>query len=362
MPTPKSTRWLDLVAFLLYRRSTPVTREEIFAHVRGYIEDDVSDEGESRRRKFERDKDELRLLGIRIETVDLTRGSENEPDKGYRLMLQDFYLPYLELAEGGERPEPVYQGLRRLVLSGDLLQRIDRGTERIAQHAGGRLAAAARSLRQKLAFDLPLASSPAVERLLSALATSDADRCLGVLQRALVSRTAVRCRYYTITRDAEEEREIEPYGLYFTWGKWYCVAHARDREALRVFRVDRMSAPNVVKGRGGRFDVPGDFSVRPFAGRAPWELSDTEPTTVRVRFRFPEARWVQRQGLGEVVEPVLDDGGAVLDFAVRDRNPFLRWILSFRDRADIISPEDVYDELRELRRRVRELYREGDDA
>ena len=54
MPAPKPTRWLDLVAFLLDRRY-PVTREQIFAKVGGY-----DGEPESARRKFERDKDELR--------------------------------------------------------------------------------------------------------------------------------------------------------------------------------------------------------------------------------------------------------------------------------------------------------------
>ena len=164
-------------------------------------------------------------------------------------MRQDFYIPYLELSGKEARPEPIYRRLGRLTVSDALLQRLDHGTEHIAQHVGGRLAAAARSLRQKLAFDLPLSSSAGVERVLSILSEGDADRTLGALQRALVNRTAVRCRYYTIGRDAKEEREVEPYGLYFSWGKWYCVAHARDRKALRVFRVDRMSETSVVKGR-----------------------------------------------------------------------------------------------------------------
>jgi len=73
MSSSKTARWLDLIAFLLQHRY-PVVREEIFRKVRGYgIDVDRADdrEVESARRKFERDKDELRVLGVAIETVSL---------------------------------------------------------------------------------------------------------------------------------------------------------------------------------------------------------------------------------------------------------------------------------------------------
>ena len=357
MPTPKATRWLDLIAFLLYRRF-PVSREDIFDNVRGYVGKDVSDDAESRRRTFERDKDELRALGIPIETVDLPPAGADQADKGYRLAPKDFYLPYLELAEPGTGPEKVYRGLARQIVTREQLERLDRGTQRIADHAGGRLAAAARSLRQKLAFDLPMTAA-AVERILSEPLEGEAQKTLRVLQQAVMSRTAVRCHYYTIGRDAKEEREIEPYGLFFNWGKWYCVAWARERDALRVFRLDRMSHAKMLSGKSRRFEVPDTFSIRDYAGRAPWELSDNPPTTVRVRFRFPESRWVQNQGTGVVVEPVLDDGGALMEFSVHDRNPFLRWLLSHRGRAEVVSPSDVAEELHALRHEVAALYDTG---
>ena len=366
MPTPKATRWLDLIAFLLYKRF-PATREDIFDNVRGYLAGDVSDDPESRRRTFERDKDELRALGIPIETVDLPRAAGDEPDKGYRLAAKDFYLPYLELetpgpeararagAGAGSQPEIVYRGLERRTVTKEQLDRIDRGTQRIAGHAGGRLAAAAKSLRQKLAFDLPLTLA-AVERILSEPLEDEAQKTLSVLQKAVLSRTAVSCRYYAIGRDAEEERDIEPYGLFFNWGKWYCVAYARNRNALRVFRLDRISRSKLLTGKAARFDVPERFAIRDYAGRAPWELADTPPTNVRVRFQFPESRWVQTQGLGEVVEPVASDGAAVLEFAVRDRGPFLRWLLSRRGRVEVVSPPELASELQSLRRKVAALY------
>src|SRR4051812_12022701 len=98
MSADKTARWLDLVAFLLHRRY-PVTREQIFDSVAGYRPSGpvplsqlgegtgervgpgakAGPDAESARRKFERDKDELRALGIEIVSVDIKDAEGDEP-------------------------------------------------------------------------------------------------------------------------------------------------------------------------------------------------------------------------------------------------------------------------------------------
>lgn len=356
MSAAKTTRWLDLIAFLLHHHFA-VAREDIFARVPGYLDDpDEANETarESARRKFERDKDELRALGIEIETVRLPEQGNDEAATGYRLRPAEFYLPFLELS-GGPRSRPAYRGLYQLRVSPEDLALLDRATALVAQRTESPLAASAASARRKLEFDLPLPDH-AIERILAQPLSDDGSRSLTVLQRAVADRTAVRCRYYSIGRDQEEDRTIEPYGLFFTWSRWYCVARDRDRDALRVFRVDRMREAVAGKTRQDRFEVPESFSIRDYLGRAPWELSGAEATQVRVRFAFPESRWVLARELGEAIEAVTEDGGAVILFQVQDQAPFLRWLLTFRGHARIESPEDWARALDALRSRVARLY------
>lgn len=356
MSAAKTARWLDLLAYLLQHRY-PVTREQLFASVTDYLEGAQPGDAtaaESARRKFERDKDELRALGIDIQTVPVPDAEGDEPASGYRLAPRDFYLPYLELTDAppaGERP----YALRQVHVRRDDLRRLDAATRRMAAHPTSPLAAAAASARRKLGFDLPLSVS-AVEAVLARPLGDDAADALAVLQRAVAERVAVSCRYFAIGRDAEEQRVIEPYGLFFSWGRWYCVARARDRDALRVFRVDRMREARAETGKAARFEVPADFRVRAYLGRAPWELGEAPAVEVRVRFAFPESRWVQARGVGLPVAPLLADGGAVLEFGVRDRNPFLRWLLTFGPRAEVLAPDEVARELDELRGHVAVLY------
>ena len=359
MSSRKTARWLDLIAFLLTHRM-PVTREQIFEHVRGYLppgeaERESAAAADAARRAFERDKSALRALGIEIETLPIPGTAGDEPNAGYLLRSRDFYLPYLELRGARDRGAKPYRELRTLEVSRADLQLLDRATARLAARSEFPLAAAARSARRKLEFDLPLPQAD-VERVLATPLSGSAAQSLAVLQRAVANRTAVTCRYYAIGRDAEETREIEPYGLFFSWGRWYCVARARDRDALRVFRVDRMREARAVRGSKARFDVPQDFSVRAYVGRPPWQLSNAAPTVVRVRFAFPESRWVQARAVGEAVEPLLDDGGAVLDFVVNDRHPFLRWLLTFRKQAEVVEPGEVRAELDALLNQVAALY------
>jgi len=57
-----------------------------------------------------------------------------------------------------------------------------------------------------------------------------------------------------------------------------------------------------------------------------------------------------------VVEPLLEDGGARIAFAVRERGPFLRWLLTFRAGLEVEEPAWAAEQLAALRRRVAALY------
>ena len=355
MAQPKTARWLDLIAYLLLHRF-PVTREEIFEHVTDYRAGGADAAArESVRRKFERDKDELRALGIEIETVTLPDHAGDEAAVGYRLRARDFYLPYLELAETKAPGPHPYAGLAHIPVSKADLSLLDRATRRLAGRPDFPLSAAAVSARRKLEFDLPLPLQ-SIERVLSRPLTGEAAKSLETLQQAVAGHVAVRCLYFAIGRDVEERRDIEPYGLFFSWGHWYTAGRARDRDAMRVFRVDRMREAELLAGKDARFAVPAAFSVRKYLRRSPWELSDHAPVAARVRFAFPESRWVIAQGVGKPVDALLEDGGALLEFEVRDANPFLRWLLTFRDHATLVSPAPMAAELEALRGRVAKLY------
>jgi len=374
----KSARWLELLAYLLAHRA-PVGRRDIFTAVKGYGDPGNDDTAfETTRRKFERDKDELRALGINIETVPLPHAAHDEPQHGYRLAAGDFYLPYVEIRAHPVADRP-YPGIASIQLTEDDLALLERATARVVEQREFPLAEAAASARRKLAFDLPIAPLR-VERILAEPMSPETERVLATLQEAVANNQGVRCRYHSIGRDVESIRQLTPHGLFFDWGHWYCVATGEGDDEPKVFRVDRIldaEIPPLTRGAPlaarsmvdepmadmislsqarADYDPPQRVNIRDYIRRPPWQLSRDEPVDVVVRIAYPESRWVEARGLGERVGEPSGDGTQEFLFRVRSRGPFLRWLLTLRDRAAIVRPSEMSEALAEVRDEVSVLY------
>lgn len=76
---------------------------------------------------------------------------------------------------------------------------------------------------------------------------------------------------YQARDGVETEREVDPYGLVYHYGRWYIAAFDHQRDAMRVFRVDRVLD---VQGRAESFERPADFDAVDHLARAlaniPW--------------------------------------------------------------------------------------------
>ena len=351
----KVQRWLDLIVYLLGRR-TPATVEEIFAAVPAYGEGDVSED--SLRRKFERDKEELRRIGIPLETVSYSVNYGAEQVEGYRLHERDFYLPYLRIVEE-TAPEAVARG--EVALREEELSTAVDALHTVASIPAFPLADDARSALRKLTFDLApgTAAEPAI-RVEGAAGEAPRPDEVGLLTEAVLARKRVCFSYAGIRRGVTTEREVEPYGLFFQHGSWYLVAHDRGRDGLRVFRVSRMEAlePNRSRPKSPDYEVPADFDLADHTGREPWELGDDEPIEATVRFAFPASLWADRNGMGEAVaeEP---GGAAIRRFPVRQPAPFLRWVMGLAGEAEIVEPAALREAFADMARETAALYAAG---
>ncbi len=362
----KLQRWLDLVAYLSGRRF-PVPVEEICASVPAYARglEGTETEKQSVRRTFERDKDELREMGIPIETVTYTINYGREQSTGYRLARKDFHLPYLKLvaeSQGGQGRGPASPDVFEVTAqeAGAALL----GLKELAAVPSFPLAHHARSAFRKLSFDLDpdlIAEAPifyAEEPEASA-----ARDAVHTLSDAVRRRKAVRFRYRGMTRDTDDERHTHPFGLVFQHGRWYLVAHDVDRDAMRMFRVGRMSELHANKTAPGTpdYEVPSDFELAEYAGRKAWELGiDPEgPLEADVRFRFPRSLWAERNGHGELVAEE-EDGTQVRRFRVHGRDPFLRWVLSLGGDARVEQPDELRKAFQALAEQVARHYRTAD--
>jgi len=208
----RAERLVNLVLCLLSTRQF-LTAERIRTAVPGYEPDDgTARADEAFKRMFERDKAELRELGIPLETG---RTSIFDVEEGYRIARRDYELPEVSL----EPDEAAAVGL----------------AARLWQSA--ELADAARGALLKLragGVDVEPARTLDVEPRLDA-AEEALHPCLDAVQAGRAVRFA-----YRKPNGSESDRQVEPWGVVSWRGRWYLVGHDRDRGAPRCFRLSRV--------------------------------------------------------------------------------------------------------------------------
>jgi predicted DNA-binding transcriptional regulator YafY len=333
----KLTRWLDLLAALL-RRRTPVAFAEFRHDVPGYKAGAVDEK--SIARSFERDKDELRAFGVAIETVQDADGSESR----YRLRHEAFYLPFLALCETQmvsalelrtiPRPQGIgYQMLPVLAITPDECLMLRRAAARVRALGNETLEADAISAIRKLENDVGLL--PVAEPLVAAVKVQAG--LFDLLRSALMSRKRVTFTYAGMGKSDASTRMVEPYGLVFLTGHWYLVAYDPAQDALRQFRVSRMTTLKSASGKTADYQIPAHFDLEAHAAsRQAWELGDEDAAVVVVQFHGDSGHVLHGMKLGEAHGDVATERW----FRVRRGGPFMRWLLTFGGEATIISPPE----------------------
>ena len=231
MSRRKTERLLGLVVCLL---SSPryLTAVQIRAAVPGYPES-----FEAFKRMFERDKEELRELGIPLETG---FNSPGDDEAGYRIPRQAYVLPEIRL-----EPDEA------AVLS--LAARVWRQAELAGAAAGALLklrAAGVDASGEETA-------QPGIEpRLLAG------EAAFGPLWEAVRDRRPVTFAYRAAGRSEPQQRHLQPWGVVNRHGRWYVAGHDTDRDAARVFRLSRIEGEVRFTGPAGSVIVPEGTDVR----------------------------------------------------------------------------------------------------
>lgn len=220
MAPRKSERLLNLTIALLVSRRY-VAREQLRSAVEGY-----SGLSEAAfQRTFERDKDELRALGIPVETGHNDILFDDEP--GYRIRRSDFELPPVELT----REERVVLGLAAEVF---------------------RDATLAASTQAAIAKLRAAGVEPEPGRLPGVTAVSAAEPGFTAMWDACLSRTPVRFDY----REPGAPRRLEPWRMLSRRGSWYVLGRDRDKDAPRMFKLSRISSEVATEGEPMAYEPP----------------------------------------------------------------------------------------------------------
>ena len=302
MAARRAERLVNLVICLLSTRQF-LTAERIRDAVPGYEGADGSRAtDEAFKRMFERDKAELRELGIPLETG---RNSSFDAEDGYRIRRGAYELPPIEF----DAAEAAAVGL----------------AARLWQSAT--LGQAARSALIKLraaGTEVSAADAPGAVPVLDA-----SDPTLPVLLDAARTATVVQFDYLKSGAIEPETRTLEPWGVLSWRRRWYVAGFDRDRGEPRSFRLSRVVGAVETFGKPDAFERPEKVDlVEMVAGRGP---GDDRLALVRV----------QGSGAGQLRRIAQSEVDGVLTISFVDTQWLARIIASAGSHAQALEPPDL---------------------
>jgi proteasome accessory factor B len=304
MSRRKTERLLSLVVCLL-SAGRYLTAAQIREAVPGY-----PDSFEAFKRMFERDKDELRELGIPLETGS---NSSDGDEVGYRISRQAYVLPEIRL----EPDEAAVLGLAARVW-------------RRAELAG---AAEGALLKLRAAgIEAEDASQPGIEPRLST-----GEPAFGPLWEAVRDRRAVSFDYRGAGRSQAQQRHLEPWGVVNRNGRWYVAGQDTDRGAERVFRLSRIEGPVSFTGPPGAVVVPPDADVRGAVKN--WDYDPPEQRTAVLRVRRGQGHGLRRRAVS--AEPSDTSGWDIITVTYSDTVWYGEQLASYGADVVVLDPPDL---------------------
>lgn len=310
MSAAKSERLLNLVILLLVSRGFVGK-----ARIRESIEAYRRSGAEAFEKMFERDKDDLRALGIPVELGSADPLFGDEP--GYRIRRDEFELPEIDFT-----PEEVaVLGL----------------AARVWQSANQAEAASTALMKLRAAgHDVDRAALDVLEPRLVA-----DEPAFDALWEHTVTRTPVRFGYRRPGEESETERHLEPWAVVTAYERWYVVGHDRDRGEARVFRLSRIRGEVRPDGAPGSYDVPRDVDVHRLAAGLAGPAERLSATVLVRRDRGIDLRRRARRVVTGVAGP--DERTAWDEVVVegRSRRHLAEEVLALGEDAVLREPESV---------------------
>jgi predicted DNA-binding transcriptional regulator YafY len=328
--TEKLIRQLSLISFLM-AQGRPASALEIKREVEGYS--DMNDDAFARR--FYADRAELESLGITLHVEKPGESLQGYESELYSLPPENYYLP--EISFKDDELAALQTALH--LLDGEF-----------AYAEPLRLALQQVSWGRPSPLTAPEQSSVEV-RMTAKADGAEVSQRLSKIETAISRRKTIEFTYYTIERDSEEKRKVDPYHLVYRGGQFYLIGRSHEREAVRVFRLSRIRGKVSYASKAEHdFGPPEGFERRDYARRAEWQLGEIQGTA-KIFIRDRIAWLVERDfgTYGTFRNPGRADGspgkGRIFETEYASSRQMVAWVLHWRQNATVLDPPELADEV-----------------
>lgn len=237
------------------------------------------------------------------------------------IRMADYFARPLRLTAG--EGLILYCGARALAEAGAGDEALDRALKRLEEALGS-------EALSRVAVDLQGASS------------------LAMIRRALEGRKRLHLVYWAGSTDETTERDVDPWSLFNSGGRWYLAGWCHKVADERTFRLDRMLSVEVLEVPA---EIPDDLDPSRYNAYA----EGPESTSVVIDLAPQAARWVNEYYPLESQEK-LGDGWVRVSLGVGGSAWLEKLLLRLGPQARVVDPQDLKERVKELACRVLERY------
>ncbi len=173
---------------------------------------------------------------------------------------------------------------------------------------------------------------------------------LTTIREALSSHHRLRLVYYSHSRDATTERDVDPWALFLSSGRWYLVGWCHRVDAERIFRLDRIRSAALLETPA---DVPDGVDLAKYESLYVRHDEDAE---VVLELSPRVAGWVA-ESYPLLAEEPLDDGWVRVRLGAGGTAWLEKLLLRLGREARVVSPLELLDRAKELACHLAQRYR-----
>ena len=302
MSDRKTERLINLTLALLATKRY-LKKSEILSNVAGY-------EGtqEAKERMFERDKDDLRSLGIEIEVGDLDIFFEDEP--GYRIPQKSYELNVPNLSG---RELALLSIASSFWNDSVLAPNAQSGIRKL--QSLGIPATLEFEFRMKYRFDNP-------------------SELLEEIAKAILQKSRIKFSYDS---SSLKVRHLEPYRIVFWNSYWYLIGMDIDRTGIRLFKLSRFLGGIEISKKKNEFEIPADFAVADHLPKSDVEVIHS----AKIEIRRETGTLLRQRG------KLLSQGSEYDTYEINYENErvFLRELIWHGANVRILEPANLKEQL-----------------
>lgn len=169
------------------------------------------------------------------------------------------------------------------------------------------------------------------------------------IKHAILEKHVLSFQYYY--GKGEMKRRIEPYHLVFRWSAWYVFGFCLERQAFRLFKLNRLwDLREDAENFAGRVVPQEELSFEDFLLEKPFHLKAVYENSEKYRL-------IDEYGIDSF--SVREDGKLLFERDFTNYENMREWVFSFGDKVTVLAPAELREDIKRQAENILRRYQEG---